>query len=229
VDDSRGRRSGRCTRCLSASRTSGSRCRRCPAPAPFRHVKLARGQSNAGRDRRAPSGSSALSSRLSRSDPFGSWPRPGSSPHRSVPVVDVEALIGLKLQAIANEPSRRGLDEADIRALLAARGPEPDLDRLRDYYSTRQSSESGFVNREDADPRANARPSSGVDFDAARNCGLPGRSTTLTSSSRFSTSWRSIRPGPEVAAHYPGKSLRPMSRQHVVVSGCEDASRTAWS
>jgi hypothetical protein len=53
---------------------------------------------------------------------------------RSVPVVDVEALIGLKLQAIANEPSRRGLDEADIRALLAARGPELDLDRLRDYY-----------------------------------------------------------------------------------------------
>jgi predicted nucleotidyltransferase len=53
---------------------------------------------------------------------------------RSVPVVDVEDLIGLKLQAIANEPSRRGLDEADIRALLAARGPELDLDRLRDYY-----------------------------------------------------------------------------------------------
>jgi pimeloyl-ACP methyl ester carboxylesterase len=36
-----------------------------------------------------------------------------------VPVVDAEALIGLKLQALVNAPSRRARDEADIRALIA--------------------------------------------------------------------------------------------------------------
>ena len=49
-----------------------------------------------------------------------------------VPVVDAEALIGLKLQALANEP-RRVQDEADIRALLAA-APALDLKLLRDYF-----------------------------------------------------------------------------------------------
>lgn len=51
----------------------------------------------------------------------------------SVPVVDAEALIGLKLQALANAPSRRQ-DEADIRALFAARGDRLDETILRDYY-----------------------------------------------------------------------------------------------
>src|SRR5207244_10698029 len=39
---------------------------------------------------------------------------------RRVPVVDAEALIGLKLQALVNAPSRRAQEEADIRALLEA-------------------------------------------------------------------------------------------------------------
>jgi hypothetical protein len=51
----------------------------------------------------------------------------------SVPVVDAEALIGLKLQALANAPSRRQ-DEADIRALFAARGDTMNEEILRDYY-----------------------------------------------------------------------------------------------
>src|SRR5947209_12218326 len=50
-----------------------------------------------------------------------------------VPVVDAEALIGLKLQALVNAPSRTQ-DEADIRALLAARRGTLKLDVLRDYY-----------------------------------------------------------------------------------------------
>lgn len=51
-----------------------------------------------------------------------------------VPVVDAEALIGLKLQGIVNEPSRRHQDEADIRALLKARVDQLDEQVLRDYY-----------------------------------------------------------------------------------------------
>ena len=50
-----------------------------------------------------------------------------------VPVVDAEGLIGLKLQALVNAPSRTQ-DEADIRALLAARHGTLKLDILRDYY-----------------------------------------------------------------------------------------------
>lgn len=50
-----------------------------------------------------------------------------------VPVVDAEALIGLKLQAIANDP-RRVQDEADIVALVDAAGPSLDVPRLRDYF-----------------------------------------------------------------------------------------------
>lgn len=50
-----------------------------------------------------------------------------------VPVVDAEALIGLKLQAIANDP-RRLQDEADIQALFDAGTASLDLDLLRDYF-----------------------------------------------------------------------------------------------
>jgi hypothetical protein len=50
-----------------------------------------------------------------------------------VPVVDVEALIGLKLQALVNAPSR-AQDEADIRALVAANRGALKADLLRDYY-----------------------------------------------------------------------------------------------
>jgi hypothetical protein len=52
-----------------------------------------------------------------------------------VPVVDAEALIGLKLQALVNAPARRAQDEADIRALVAARGATLNHALLRDYYA----------------------------------------------------------------------------------------------
>jgi hypothetical protein len=50
-----------------------------------------------------------------------------------VPVVDAEALIGLKLQALANRPDRTQ-DEADIQALLDARSTSLNVEMLRDYY-----------------------------------------------------------------------------------------------
>ena len=50
-----------------------------------------------------------------------------------VPVVDAEALIGLKLQALANQP-RRTQDAADIQALFAARWKSLNVDIFRDHY-----------------------------------------------------------------------------------------------
>ena len=51
-----------------------------------------------------------------------------------VPVVDVESLIGLKLQALVNAPARRAREEADIQALFTARRSRLNVDLLRDYY-----------------------------------------------------------------------------------------------
>ena len=50
-----------------------------------------------------------------------------------VPVVDAEALIGLKLQALANDP-RRLQDEADIQALFRETPGSLDVALLRDYF-----------------------------------------------------------------------------------------------
>ena len=51
-----------------------------------------------------------------------------------VPVVDAEALIGLKLQALVNAPARRAREEADIEALFAAQRGSLNAEILRDYY-----------------------------------------------------------------------------------------------
>jgi hypothetical protein len=59
--------------------------------------------------------------------------RPLHGARLRVPVADAEALIGLKLQALANEPSRVQ-DEADIRALIAAQPRRLNEALLRDYY-----------------------------------------------------------------------------------------------
>jgi hypothetical protein len=50
-----------------------------------------------------------------------------------VPVVDAEGLIGLKLQALANQPDR-AQDAQDIDALVAARAKPLKIRILRDYY-----------------------------------------------------------------------------------------------
>lgn len=60
--------------------------------------------------------------------------RPLRGARLRVPVVDAESLIGLKLQALVNDVSRRPQDEADIRALVTAKGLALDLDTVRDYY-----------------------------------------------------------------------------------------------
>jgi len=48
-------------------------------------------------------------------------------------VVDPADLIGLKVQASSNDPSRRHRDLADIQALLRAT-PDVDLARVREYF-----------------------------------------------------------------------------------------------
>ena len=53
----------------------------------------------------------------------------------SVPVVDVEAIIGLKVQAIANDPRRRRRDQDDILALLERHLPDLDVALIRDYFA----------------------------------------------------------------------------------------------
>jgi hypothetical protein len=51
-----------------------------------------------------------------------------------VRVVDVEGIVGLKLQAIANDPRRRRQDEADIVALLTEQLPSLDRALLAEYF-----------------------------------------------------------------------------------------------
>jgi len=51
-----------------------------------------------------------------------------------VPVVDVEGIIGLKVQAIANDPRRRRRDAEDIVTLLAAHPEGLDLPLLEHYF-----------------------------------------------------------------------------------------------
>ena len=50
-----------------------------------------------------------------------------------LPVVDVEGIVGLKLQAIAND-ARRVQDLTDIRALLSRHRETLDMGRLRVYF-----------------------------------------------------------------------------------------------
>jgi hypothetical protein len=52
-----------------------------------------------------------------------------------VAIVDVEGLIGLKLQALVNDPRRRRQDEADIVALLRLHLDALDLPLLEEYFA----------------------------------------------------------------------------------------------
>lgn len=51
-----------------------------------------------------------------------------------VKVLGVEDLIGLKIQALVNDPSRRAGDLADIEALLDLHGAQLDWDLLEEYF-----------------------------------------------------------------------------------------------
>lgn len=54
---------------------------------------------------------------------------------RSVKVLEVEDIIGLKVQAIVNNPARRERDLADIQALAEARDGRLDWDRVEEYFA----------------------------------------------------------------------------------------------
>lgn len=59
--------------------------------------------------------------------------RPHATSFGELPVVSVEGLIGLKLQALVNEP-RRTQDLEDIRALLRANHGALNLPELQEYF-----------------------------------------------------------------------------------------------
>jgi len=52
----------------------------------------------------------------------------------SVHVLEPEDIIGLKVQAIANNPSRRSHEAADIETLMSQYGSQLDWNRIQTYY-----------------------------------------------------------------------------------------------
>lgn len=52
-----------------------------------------------------------------------------------IPVIIPEDLIGLKVQAIANKPSRTALDRTDIEGLMQIYGDQLDWQRIADYFA----------------------------------------------------------------------------------------------
>ena len=61
--------------------------------------------------------------------------RPVFGGTRQVRVLLPEDVIGLKVQAMVNDPeSRKAKDGADIEALMEARGPELDWGRIEEFY-----------------------------------------------------------------------------------------------
>ena len=52
-----------------------------------------------------------------------------------IPVVAPEDLIGLKVQAFSNDPSRKARDTTDIEAIAGRRGSTLDWKRIVDYYA----------------------------------------------------------------------------------------------
>lgn len=60
-----------------------------------------------------------------------------------IKVLDPEDLIGLKVQAIANNPLRRAQDTADIQALADRYGAGLDWMRIQEYYALFDLQEEG--------------------------------------------------------------------------------------
>lgn len=52
----------------------------------------------------------------------------------TVPVVETEDVIALKVQAMANDPARKAQDLADVEALLRLHGASVDWARLREFF-----------------------------------------------------------------------------------------------
>lgn len=53
----------------------------------------------------------------------------------AIPVIQPEDLIGLKVQAIANNPSRMAIDRGDIEGLMQLRCTELDWERVEGYFA----------------------------------------------------------------------------------------------
>lgn len=53
---------------------------------------------------------------------------------QSIPVILPEDLIGLKIQALNNDPSRASLDMVDIEALMNIFGAKLDWNRIKGYF-----------------------------------------------------------------------------------------------
>jgi len=60
--------------------------------------------------------------------------RPILNGTQSLPVADPEDLIGLKVQAIANNPDRQHQERADIERLMALYGKQLDWSRVQGFY-----------------------------------------------------------------------------------------------
>lgn len=54
---------------------------------------------------------------------------------RTISVIQPEDLIGLKVQALANNPSRRSVDMTDIKGLMKVLGNRLDWRRIENYFS----------------------------------------------------------------------------------------------
>lgn len=61
----------------------------------------------------------------------------------SIPVVEVEDVIGLKVQAIANNPARRARDHVDIEQLMELYRDRLDWTRIQAYYDLFELGEEG--------------------------------------------------------------------------------------
>lgn len=61
----------------------------------------------------------------------------------SIPVLEAEDVIGLKVQAIANNPQRRGRDQDDIERLMELHRDRLDWPRIQAYYDLFELGEEG--------------------------------------------------------------------------------------
>ena len=59
---------------------------------------------------------------------------PALERRRSIRVLEPEDIIGLKVQAMVNDPRRRAQDRADIESLMAAHGRKLEWSRVLEYF-----------------------------------------------------------------------------------------------
>lgn len=59
---------------------------------------------------------------------------PAFSGTQAVRVIDPEDVVGLKVQAMANDPDRQAQELADIERVMALYGHRLDWDRVQEYY-----------------------------------------------------------------------------------------------